>query len=103
MTAGNPVHSLTARASSHVVAMCPSGHLRPIFVIASPNNLRSSATAIARAFAPISSTPYFSSTPLSWSFIATLSAVWPPIVGSSASGFSRAMISSTYSGVTGSM
>ena len=33
--------------------------------IASPNSLRSSAIAIARAFAPISSTPYFSSTPLS--------------------------------------
>ena len=103
MIAGNPVHSLTASASSHVVAMCPSGHFRPIFVIASPNSFRSSATAIARAFAPISSTPCRSSTPVSWSLIATLSAVWPPIVGSSASGFSRAMISSTNSGVTGSI
>ena len=71
--------------------------------IASPNCLRSSAIAIARAVAPISSTPCFSSTPRSDSAIATLSAVWPPIVGSSASGFSRSMISSTNSGVTGSM
>ena len=71
--------------------------------IASPNSLRSSAIAIARASAPISSTPYFSSTPLSASAIATLSAVWPPIVGRSASGCSRSMISSTNSGVTGSM
>ena len=58
---------------------------------------------MARSFAPISSTPYFSSTPFSASFIATLSAVCPPIVGSSASGRSRAMIFSTHSGVTGSM
>ena len=75
----------------------------PIRSIASPNCLRSSAIAIARAVAPISSTPCFSSTPRSASAIATLSAVCPPIVGSSASGFSRSMISSTNSGVTGSM
>ena len=41
--------------------------------------------------------------PRSDSAIATLSAVWPPIVGRIASGFSRSMISSTNSGVTGSM
>jgi hypothetical protein len=58
---------------------------------------------IARAFAPISSQPYFSSTPRSASVIATLSAVCPPIVGSTASGRSRSMMRSTYSGVTGSM
>ena len=33
--------------------------------------------------------------------MATFSAVYPPIVGSSASGRSRAMTSSTHSGVTG--
>ena len=37
------------------------------------------------------------------SCIAVLSAVWPPMVGSSASGFSRAMMRSTISGVIGSM
>jgi hypothetical protein len=31
-----------------------------------------------------------------------LSAVWPPTVGSTASGFSLAMIASTISGVSGS-
>ena len=103
MIAGNPVHSATPSASSQVVAIFPSGHLRPIFVIASPKSFRSSASAIARAFAPMSSTPCFSSTPVSCRAIATLSAVCPPIVGSSASGFSRSMISSTYSGVSGSM
>ena len=35
--------------------------------------------------------------------IATLSAVWPPIVGSSASGRSRSITLATHSGVTGSM
>jgi hypothetical protein len=57
---------------------------------------------IARALAPISSTPCFASTPRSDSFIATLRAVWPPIVGSRASGLSFSITSSTYSGVTGS-
>ena len=48
-------------------------------------------------------TPWRASTPRSASFMATFSAVCPPIVGSSASGFSRSMTSSTNSGVTGSM
>ena len=65
--------------------------------------LIAAAVRMARALAPISSTPYFSSTPFSCSAMATLSAVWPPSVGSSASGFSRAITRSTHSGVTGSM
>ena len=52
--------------------------------------------------APISSTPYFSSTPRSCSAIAAFSAVWPPRVGSSASGRSLAITFSTNSGVIGS-
>jgi hypothetical protein len=52
--------------------------------------------------APISSTPYFSSTPLSCSATAVFSAVCPPSVGRIASGRSRAMTSSTNSGVIGS-
>ncbi len=52
--------------------------------------------------APISSTPYFSSTPASCSATAVFSAVCPPRVGSSASGRSRAMTCSTNSGVIGS-
>ena len=71
--------------------------------MASANSLRSSAIRMARSLAPISSTPYLASTPLRVSAIATLSAVCPPIVGSSASGRSRAMIFSTHSGVIGSM
>ena len=83
--------------------MPPAATARPMRFIASPNSLRSSAIAIASAVAPISSTPYFSSAPDCASAIETLSAVWPPIVGRIASGRSFSMISSTNSGVTGSM
>ena len=55
------------------------------------------------ALAPIISTPYLASTPRSSSARAVFSAVWPPMVGSSASGRSLAMIFSTISGVIGSM
>ena len=48
-------------------------------------------------------TLYFSSTPISCSFIAQFSAVCPPSVGKSASGRSAAMIFSTTSGVIGSI
>ncbi len=58
---------------------------------------------MARAFAPISSTPKRSSVPSLTSAIATLSAVCPPIVGSKASGRSRSITLRTHSGVTGSM
>ena len=52
--------------------------------------------------APISSTPYASSTPASSSSMAAFSAVWPPSVGSSASGRSLAMIEVSTSRVIGS-
>ena len=102
MIEGKPVSSTPASASSRVVTVRPVGHLSPIFVIASPKSLRSSATRIARALAPMSSQPYCASTPLSWSASATLSAVCPPMVGRMASGRSLAMTFSTNSVVTGS-
>ncbi len=52
--------------------------------------------------APISSTAYFSRIPASCSATAAFSAVWPPSVGSSASGRSLAMIFSMTSVVIGS-
>ena len=55
-------------------------------VIASRNSLRSSAMAMASALAPIISTPNLASTPALSSASAVLSAVCPPMVGSSASG-----------------
>ena len=75
-----------------------AGTSRPISRIASLNSSRSSATLIASIDAPISLTLYFSRTPRSASSTARLSAVWPPTVGSIASGRSRAMIASTTSG-----
>ena len=66
------------------------------------NDSRFSPRLIASMEAPISSTPYFSSTPLSSSAIAVLSAVWPPSVASSASGRSFSITFSTNSGVIGS-
>ena len=57
---------------------------------------------MARAFAPISSTPNRSSVPSRTNAIATFNAVCPPIVGSSASGRSRSITLRTHSGVTGS-
>jgi len=58
---------------------------------------------MARAFAPMSSTPWRASVPSRASAIATFSAVWPPIVGSKASGRSRSITRRTHSGVTGSI
>ena len=50
--------------------------------IAFLNSSRSSALSIASRFAPIISTPNFSSTPSRARSSAVLSAVWPPMVGS---------------------
>ncbi len=89
---GYPTSSATASASSSAYASPDFGTLRPISIIAALNFDRSSAVWIASTLAPISSTPNSSSTPASCSSIARLSAVWPPSVGSSASGRSRSMI-----------
>ena len=57
--------------------------------MAALNWSRSSALAITSALAPIISTPYFSSTPCRARSMARFSPVWPPRVGSRASGRSR--------------
>ena len=75
----------------------------PIASMASRNFCRSSALSITSARAPIISTPCSASTPIRSSASAVFSAVWPPMVGRSASGFSLAMILATISGVIGSM
>ncbi len=66
------------------------------------NDSRFSPRSIASMLAPISSTPYFSSTPLASSCTAQLSAVWPPSVASRASGRSFSITFSTNSAVIGS-
>ncbi len=103
MMAGYPVSSTISVASSSDLAKPPMGTARPMRFIASANASRSSAISIDRSLAPISSTPCFSRMPARWRSIATLRAVWPPMVGSSASGFSRSMTFSTHSAVIGSM
>jgi len=99
---GKPICSPMARASSRSWAKPESGHSRPISIIAFLNSSRSSAVRIASVFAPMSSTRCSSSTPRAESSIARLSAVWPPIVGRSASGRSRATIAASTSASSGS-
>ncbi len=82
------------------VSALPPGMSRP--ATTSLKDSRFSPRWMASMFAPISSTPYFASTPLSCSDTAALSAVWPPMVASSASGRSSAMTFSRNSGVIGS-
>ena len=79
------------------------GISRPILSIASLNFSLSSPFSIASSFAPISSTPYFFRMPSFESFNDRFSPVWPPSVGSRASGRSLAMIFSRTSGVNGSI
>ncbi len=90
-------------ASPSLWASTERGVSSPIFFIASRKSSRSSALSMASAVAPIISTLYLSSTPILRSDSAVFSAVWPPMVGSSASGRSLAMILATISGVIGSM
>ncbi len=79
------------------------GQSRPIDFIACLNFSRSSALSMASREAPIISTPYFSSTPCLARSSAQLRPVWPPMVGSSASGRSFAMMDSTICHWTGSI
>ena len=70
--------------------------------MASLKSRRSSPTSTARRLAPMRRMPSRSSTPRRDSSTARLSAVWPPTVGSTASGRSRSRIFSRTSGVRGS-
>ena len=93
MTAGKPMLLLHLRAPPRGCARSPErAEPSPMRVIASLNISRSSALSIAFFDAPISSTSNLSSTPSRARSSAQLSAVCPPIVGSSASGRSRSMI-----------
>ncbi len=78
------------------------GVVMPILAMATRNSSRSSALAMTSASAPIISTPCFSSMPARASASPVFRPVWPPMVGSSASGRSLAMILATTSGVIGS-
>ena len=104
MITGRPISAITTRASSMSWATPERGTSSPISIIASLNCSRSSAVAIASALAPIiSGVPGTPIRPRSYSSIATLRPVWPPSVGSTASGRSRSMIDASTSHVSGSM
>ena len=83
--------------------MSARGTSRPASSIVCLNALRSSARWIASRLAPINRTPSRSRSPDSASATATLRPVWPPSVGSSASGRSRSSTASTDAGSSGSM
>ena len=100
--AGRPISARAARAASWVRTTTLFGRSRPMRSMASRNRRRSSALAMASGEAPISLTPRRASVPSLASAMAVLSAVWPPMVGRSASGRSFSMILATIAGVTGS-
>ncbi len=75
----------------------------PMDVMQSLKRWRSSAFSMASSCAPMSWQPYLARMPPLASATARLSAVWPPMVGSSASGRSAARMRSAASTVMGSM
>ena len=103
MSGHEPMSAAMDRASSSEWALPDFGMSRPSSDMAALKRLRSSARAIAAAFAPIISTPHSARTPDAARPVATLSAVCPPRVGSSASGRSFRMMAATESTVSGSM
>jgi hypothetical protein len=102
MTAGRPISASTSRASGRLFTIRPRQVSRPIFRIVCLKISRSSPRLIASAFAPIISTPCRARMPRRSSSMARLSAVWPPSVGSTASGFSISITFSSISQVSGS-
>ena len=103
MIAGSPTVSSASSASSKLFTVRARAQCRPIFSIATRNSSRSSAFSMESGRAPIISTPNFSSVPSLSSARAVFSAVWPPMVGSSASGRSASMMRATVAGVIGSI
>ena len=78
---------------------CPRQTSRPIFSMACLNCSRFFGLGDHVGAAPIISTPYFSSTPCWARSIARLRPVWPPSVGSNASGRSASITLATISQV----
>ena len=103
MRGHEPISAAMDCASSSECALPDFGMSRPSSDIAALKRFRSSARAIASAFAPIISTPHSASTPDLARPVARLSAVCPPSVGRRASGRSLRMMAATESTVSGSM
>ena len=86
MMSGKPMVSATVRASAREWARPLRGTSIPIRAMASLKSLRSSALRMALRSAPIMRTPNLSRIPFSASWMAIFRPVWPPSVGSRASG-----------------
>ena len=103
MSGQEPIPRAISCASASEWALPDFGMSRPSSAIAALKRLRSSARAMASAFAPIISTPHAARTPALARPVARLSAVCPPRVGRRASGRSLRMMAATESTVSGSM
>ena len=103
VNAGRTIDGRIPGGEHESVTTSDLGTCRPALSIASLKSNRSSARRIASTLAPSSSTPYSASAPDSCSSTARLRAVWPPSVGSSASGSSAAITSVIVSTSSGSM
>ena len=101
-TIGQPRSLDASKQSSRVWQTTERAHSPPSSSTIFLNDSRFSPRLIASMLAPISSTPYFSSTPSRSRSIAVFSAVCPPSVASSASGRSFSITFSTNSAVIGS-
>ncbi len=101
-TTGRPSPAAAARPSSTEPTSTPRGTSSPACPHTSVKATRDSARRTAATVAPTSSTPRRSRSPRSCSATARFRAVWPPRVGSSASGRSASSTAATGSQVSGS-
>ncbi len=103
MTQGKPTVAWISCACGSECATAARGHSSPISRMALRNSSRSSAMSMASRDAAINSTPCLASTPSRTRSSAVFSAVWPPMVGSSALGFSFSMMRASVRQLMGSM
>ena len=102
ITQGRPISARARRASSMSWATPERATSSPQLRIAARNRSRSSALRMTSGRAPIISIPRRSRRPVSFTASAVFRPVWPPRVGSTASGRSFSMMLATISGVIGS-
>ncbi len=101
-TNGKPISCANSFPSKNELAIFASQTGMPISIIHNRNFSRSSALSIALMSTPINSTPNFSQIPNSSTSLHKLSAVCPPMVGSTASIWFSSSICSMLSTVSGS-
>ena len=100
-TNGNPISCANSFPSKNELAIFAWQTGMPILIIHSRNFSRSSALSIALISTPINRTSNFSQIPNSSTSLQRLSAVWPPMVGKTASILFSSSICSILSTVSG--